>query len=177
MQHLSGKISRSANGFTLLELMAVVAIIIVLTTFSAPFLGGLYVNYKARAASDHMLATFKFCQIEALKRKKKVFCHMVTYTDREQIFSKLYIDSDENNKLDKDKDALVSAGLISSSGLLSLQPATTTIIYNRSGRTELGSNAQIKLCAGINGQHKQLFTINIAVQGNPTLEDGSNADC
>jgi type IV fimbrial biogenesis protein FimT len=61
-----------AAGFTLIELMVVVAIIVILGAVAMPSLAGLVANQRARAASADLYAGLTLARSEAIKRNLPV---------------------------------------------------------------------------------------------------------
>jgi type IV fimbrial biogenesis protein FimT len=63
---------RHAAGFTLIELMVVVTIIVILGAAAAPSFAGMVANQRARAASSDLYAALTLARSEAIKRNLPV---------------------------------------------------------------------------------------------------------
>jgi type IV fimbrial biogenesis protein FimT len=63
---------RQAQGFTLIELMVVVAVLTVLLTLAAPGMQAFIANQRARTAAYDLLADLTLARSEAIKRNAEV---------------------------------------------------------------------------------------------------------
>lgn len=72
---------RTSQGFTLLELMVVVALIGVLTMLAAPSISLWLQNIRIRNASEAMLNGMQTARMEAMRRNTRVTFWMVSSTD------------------------------------------------------------------------------------------------
>jgi type IV fimbrial biogenesis protein FimT len=63
---------RRASGFTLIELMVVLAIIVILGAAAAPSFSAMIANQRARAASTDLYAALTLARSEAIKRNLPV---------------------------------------------------------------------------------------------------------
>lgn len=60
------------SGFTLIELMVVIAIIAITATLAAPNLSQMTANYRVRGAAEGILNALNFARAEALRRNSPV---------------------------------------------------------------------------------------------------------
>lgn len=63
---------RAHHGFTLVELMVVVAIVAISATLAAPSFAQMIANYRVRGAADGILGALNFARTEALRRNTPV---------------------------------------------------------------------------------------------------------
>lgn len=68
----AGRTARSPSGFTLVELMVVLAIVAVSATLAAPSFAQMIASYRVRAAADGILGALNFARTEALRRNTPV---------------------------------------------------------------------------------------------------------
>jgi type IV fimbrial biogenesis protein FimT len=69
---VSAAIARRARGFTMPELLAVVAIMATLSALAAPSFSGLIATMRARSASSELYASLTRARSEAIKRNAEV---------------------------------------------------------------------------------------------------------
>ncbi|WP_051553545.1 GspH/FimT family pseudopilin [Desulfobulbus elongatus] len=65
-------ISRMPGGFTLVELMTVIAILSVLAAVAYPLINASLPKYRLRAAARELVIDFKRAKVEAIKRNRNV---------------------------------------------------------------------------------------------------------
>lgn len=63
---------RGHHGFTLVELMVVLAIVAISATLAAPSFSQMIANYRVRGAADGILGALNFARTEALRRNTPV---------------------------------------------------------------------------------------------------------
>jgi type IV fimbrial biogenesis protein FimT len=66
------KVKMMPSGFTLVELMTVIAILAILAAVAFPLLFSALPNYRLRAAARELMIDFKKAKVEAIKRNKNV---------------------------------------------------------------------------------------------------------
>lgn len=64
--------ARGLGGFTLVEMMVVLAIVAVSATLAAPAFSQMIANYRVRGAADGILGALSFARTEALRRNTPV---------------------------------------------------------------------------------------------------------
>jgi len=76
--HASQCSHRRSDGFSLLELMVVVAIIMIMAAISAPPIAAAIAHTKLRAASGNLSGLIQSSRMQAIRRNKTVTVHFVT---------------------------------------------------------------------------------------------------
>ena len=164
------------QGLSLIEFMTVVAIIVISTTVATPFMGDLIARYQAEAASHQLLATLKYCRVEALKRKNIVHCDINASEEEKNVVSTVYADDDNSNSYTQAGDTLLSFTTVSNTGFLQISPASTSWSYDRQGLASNNTIAQIKLCSKIAGQLRPLSSIFIDPLGVSYIQEAREND-
>lgn len=68
----SGRARPRSSGFTLVELMVVVAIVAITATLAAPNFAQMLANYRVRSAAEGILTALNFARAEAVRRNSPV---------------------------------------------------------------------------------------------------------
>jgi prepilin-type N-terminal cleavage/methylation domain-containing protein len=109
---------RGASGFTLVELLVVITIVMILLSVSIVFLGGMSgsaVKSSARIVQSVFMRTAQYATTQ------RVMFFIVF--DKDKSFMSVYEDSDEDGQFSKSKDALVGEVVALSKGVsFSAQP-------------------------------------------------------
>lgn len=128
---------RHVNGFTLVELLAVLAIVSIFAAVGVPSLGSYIESGRLRSAAFDLVADLAFARSEAIKRNAQVVVTQATagsWTDgwrvRAGTGSTAPVLRDRSGSLDN----------------LVISTAATQFVFNGSGRLDGGTDATLRLC-------------------------------
>jgi len=162
-------------GLSLIEFMTVVAIVVVLTSVSIPYLGSIISRYQAESSGYHMLAGLKFCRVEALKREKDITCEI--NAANKNVVSRVYIDNNTSNSFDTDTDKLLISSTMSNTSYLKVVPELSRWTFDKEGFPNNNQLDQVKLCVVLNNKSTHLNTIFVDPEGVIYMKDANNAPC
>lgn len=165
------------TGFTLLELLAVVTIIVVLTAVSSPFLGSIVARHQAESSGLQVLTSLKLCRVEALKRQTNISCDMSYSPTDQAVITRVYADNNNNNTYDTAGDTLIDESSIEDAGLLAMRPNTLQVKFRPWGDTVGAGLQNVKFCAGFNNDLVLYTTISIDQQGATFMKKIANDNC
>ncbi len=169
---------QTLKGMSLVEFITVIAIVGVLTTVAAPFLGDLIARYQAEAAGNHVLSTLKYCRVEALKRENNVICEINASTENKNVTSRIYADTNNSGSYEANADQLLNSSVMSNTSFLKVSPAESTWTYNRTGTADNTALQQIVFCSVIEDKSLHLETIYIDPRGVIYMKEAeNNANC
>ena len=72
---------RAVTGFTLVELMVVIAVFAILATIGIPSFNNLVANNRATSAANELLSTLQFARSEAVKRNEDIIAEPASATN------------------------------------------------------------------------------------------------
>lgn len=143
-------IKRRSNGFTLVEVMVVVAMMAVLTALAAPSLQQAFDRYRVAAAYDELRSTYTFARSEAIRTRQQVVIARTAggacATVQEwQCGWTVFVDANANNVMDGAETVLRSTGaLTGGTTIMTFNAAQSRIVFNRWGNvTPLGAFRQV----------------------------------
>jgi type IV fimbrial biogenesis protein FimT len=77
---------QKASGFTLMELMIVIAIVAVISAISIPYLIGWFPQYRLSTATRDMVSTFQMARLKAIKTNADIVVAINLATDSYTVF-------------------------------------------------------------------------------------------
>lgn len=172
--HLQG--GRTA-GFTMVELLVTLAVLLILAVVAIPNLNNYTANQEIKGTAQSLYSTLLYARAEAIKRNALVYVYpnggttgdwgngWLVSTDKDTKTADCSSAADEANVLQA-HCSIVNTSIQFAGG----PPAG--IEFHPSGRTQPPS-AQLVLCDS-NGSHIQPRTVRIELGGLPLIEQGGN---
>jgi len=180
--------ARSAAGFTLVELLVVVAVTGIMLSLALPSMGALLGAQRAISASNMFLASLHLTRSEAIKRNGRAV--MCKSADAERCTTAggweqgWLVFHDANNNAQRDIGELVVQRQAGSSAGIRLRgntPVASYVSYSASGTARLVSGAfqagTFTICPSRAGQAATVRRIIIGAPGRPRLVPGTGSDC
>ena len=122
-------------GFTMVELMIVIAVIAILTAIAVPNIISWLPNYRAKAAARDVISNFQKAKMEAVKRNRDVVISFATVNATQAGSYRIFVDDDGDGNFTAGVDRkLAQVNMPKNVSLYSASfLATTTTGYNSRG--------------------------------------------
>ena len=167
---------RTNSGFTIIELMMVVAIVGVLALIALPSMQNLILTNRMKSVSLDLYSSLTLTRSEAIKRNSNNVS-MVANSGGWQNGWKVCFDSNANGACDSGEPLLIEGEAVDASISLS-GPGSNIVTYNRDGRVPTSSaGAAFRITAGANNTQAPMRCVDVDASGRPrTRVDRNGTD-
>lgn len=143
-------------GFTLVELMLVIAVLAVIVSIGAPSFSTLIKNYRLSSATNDVVGALHFARAEAVRRGRNVEVTSITNTLTDGI--RVWYDADSDNAFDDGEELRVVrltdvANLQLSNQVDGADSGLGLIFSPRGTVSGAGSKLELTLCDDRSGAH------------------------
>lgn len=130
----------TARGFTLIEVMLTLAIIVVLSTISLPALSNWLAGQQLKTTESHLSAAISYARSESIKRQRPV---LVIPTENNWARGwRVFADLNDNGLLDESEPVILEADAPSASTVIhGNRPVRSYIRYTPDGSAKMQSGA------------------------------------
>jgi len=151
---------RKQRGFTLIELMVILAIVAIIAGFGVPQIIGLIQNNRVVSQVNNLSAQLQYARSEAVRRASaiNVIANDTGTTNWKGGWT-VYIDSDNDNTVDKGEELRIVAALDIPN--VTITGPSTNIVFSADGSS---GTAQILTLADT--KTSTSYTVNISTTGN-----------
>lgn len=174
-----------SNGFTLIELMVVIAIASILLGLGVPAMNRLIASSRVVTATNDMVYIVTLARSEAVKRRKPVMLtRKATGAGRDWSSGViLFVDEDADNIFDATKDEKIQeipqlkTGITMKMTSPSSGPDVAAIRFSPEGVSTSGTSYSFDVCES--GDLVELFkerVLEINISGRPKVKSAANAD-
>jgi type IV fimbrial biogenesis protein FimT len=161
----------AAAGFTIIELMIVVAIVAILSSYALPSMRNMVTTNRMKTLSLDLYTSLTLARSEAIKRNTGNISMIATGGSWQNGWQ-VCVDANANGSCDAGEALLIAGDAVDSSLTLS-GPAGNIVTYNRDGRLATASSAfQIK--AGANNAASPMRCVDVDPSGRPRTRVDSN---
>lgn len=166
---------RAAPGFTIMELMVVVAIVAVLASFALPAMKDMVTINRMKTLSLDIYTSLTLARSEAIKRNTSNVS-MVAASGGWQNGWTVCVDTNSDGSCGSGEPVLVQ-GEAPDSTITFTGPAGNIVTYTRDGR--VGSAAAFRITHGANNAKVPMRCVDVTTSGRPATKmdtNGSDAD-
>ena len=145
------------HGFTLVELLVVLAIFSIIASMAAPSFSTMIERNRLAAESNRLLGSFRLARSEAIKRGE-----LVTIAGEGgdwQSGFQIYANSDTNISFDADADQLIRREEFSGEGI-AISSSEALISFSTNGSLSNANSVVLYLCRSFNARRAMEITIN-----------------
>ena len=158
---------RSGSGFTLIEMMITIAVVVVLLAIVAPSFRQLIAGQRIKTASFDLFSALNYARSEAIKRNASVSLHAGAAADGAWTTGWRLVDPDDSTKYLRSWAAVNNLSLTEKVG------GITTITYGRDGRLSgaVSPRLEINAAAPVSGVSARCVQVDLG--GRPTTATGA----
>jgi type IV fimbrial biogenesis protein FimT len=164
---------RAPDGFTIMEVMVVVAIVGIMSVFALPSMRDLLRNQRIKTTSLDIYMSLVLARSEAIKLNSGNVS-MIAATGGWQNGWKVCVDANANSVCDASESLLIAEAPVDISITVS-GPAANIVTYSRDGRLATAS-ASFTLKAGTNNKAAPMRCIDVDPSGRARTRMDSNAN-
>ncbi len=157
--------SHRNRGFTVVELMIVIAVLALLTAAALPTFRDLMARNRVTTAANDLLSAFLLARSEAVKRERRV---VVQRTGSDWKSWQVFVDKNSNGSRDTDEALLAEGAAGSGLSLATVGNLGTSVTYTPRGRASLSGTNGLKISAGSQTRYLCLST-----SGRPRIQENS----
>jgi type IV fimbrial biogenesis protein FimT len=165
--------TRPAGGFTIIELMMVVAIVGVLALFALPEMKNLVVTNRAKSLSLDVYMSLTMARSESIKRNASNVS-MIANSGSWQNGWKVCVDANSNSACDSSEIVLIEGEAVDSSLTLT-GPGGNIVTYNRDGRVTTAASFKIVAVGYTNSSKVPMRCVDVNASGRPATRMDTNA--
>ncbi len=164
------RLAPRSGGFTIIELMIVVAIIGILATVAAPSLRDLVLNQRMKTVSLDLYTSLALARSEAVKRNTGEV-KVIANSGGWQNGWKVCVDTNADGDCDTTEVVVIAMDPIE--GITVTGPGTP-VNYLRDGRISGTSNASFQLKSGTNNTGVAMRCVTVDISGRPNTKSDTN---
>ena len=177
----------SSKGFTLLELVVLIALAGVLTAIGIPSFKAMMVSNEVTGVTNDLMASLKRARGEAMSLGRDVI--VCSSTDGLQCSGAagnwsrgwlIYVDRDGNGQVNEANNELIWVKLLDTTSQLTVTPDAifdTRVVFSFKGNLAAGVAGGFQICSGYAADGFPRRDINISVAGEATLTKVLTVQC
>lgn len=155
------------SGFTLIEMMITIAVVVVLLAIVAPSFRQLIAGQRIKTASFDLFSALNYARSEAIKRNASVSLHAGAAADGAWTSGWRLVDPDDSTKYLRSWAAISSLSLTEKAG------GITTITYGRDGRLSGAVSPRLEINAATPVSGVAARCVQVDLGGRPTTSTGA----
>lgn len=163
--------ARPAHGFTIIELMMVVAIAGMLAAFALPEMKNLVVSNRSKALSLDVYMSLNMARSESIKRNTSNVIMLAKSSSWQNGWT-VCVDANSNNACDSTEIVLIEGEPVDSSLTLTGPGTPFLVKYNRDGRVTTA--ASFTITAGTNNTKVPMRCVDVNASGRPGTRMDTN---
>ena len=157
------------SGFTLIELMVVIAIVAIVATIGVPSVSNMIARNRITASTNELIGAMNLARLEAVKQGTAIRVSSISGSVNWASGYRVWTDEDSDQTYDSGEEIRVFDG----SGTLEITGPSDPIIFLASGFTSQnsGTTSLLTICSDEEHISDRLLTINTA--GRVTIAEGT----